>query len=283
MFVSPLFDLTPFFTFADDKQVIETGSNLQALIINMEQKLELMTKWLRDTGLVVNEEKTEICLFYKRDHETVNVSINNKIVTSKKSINVLGVLFDCKLQWNIQVAQAIIKAKRALHGIKLIRKFVNKDEMKQLITSNFYSVLYYNCEIWLLPSLNTVLKQHILSASANALRLLHKKSDLRISYDQLHRMEKRALPNDLMQYKLSIQLYKVYNGDNMNDDWQDMNVQQNFNARNNLFQISDYSRLKVGKNVLANRLRILNNQIDLDWLNLSLNSFKIKMKNVFLK
>ena len=86
-----------------------------------------------------------------------------------------------------------------------------------------------------------------------------------------------------MQYKLSIQLYKVYNGDNMNDDWQDMNVQQNFNARNNLFQISDYSRLKVGKNVLANRLRILNNQIDLDWLNLSLNSFKIKMKNVFLK
>ena len=96
-------------------------------------------------------------------------------------------------------------------------------------------------------------------------------------------MEKRALPNDLMQYKLSIQLYKVYNGDNMNDDWQDMNVQQNFNARNNLFQISDYSKLKVGKNVLANRLRILNNQIDLDWLNLSLNSFKIKMKNVFLK
>ena len=96
-------------------------------------------------------------------------------------------------------------------------------------------------------------------------------------------MEKRALPNDLMQYKLSIQLYKVYNGDNMNDDWQDMNVQQNFIARNNLFLISDYSKLKVGKNVLANRLRILNNQIDLDWFNLSLNSFKIKMKNVFLK
>ena len=64
---------------------------------------------------------------------------------------------------------------------------------------------------------------------------------------------------------------------------QDMNEQQNFNARNNLFQISDYSKLKVGKNVLANRLRILNNQIDLDWFNLSLNSFKIKMKNVFLK
>ena len=83
----------------------------------------------QSSGMVVNEEKTEICLFYKRDHETVNVSIDNKIVTSKKSINVLGVLFDCKLQWNNQVAQAIVKAKRALHGIKLIRKFVNKDQV----------------------------------------------------------------------------------------------------------------------------------------------------------
>ena len=33
LFVSPLFDLTPFFAFADDKQVIETNSNLQALIM----------------------------------------------------------------------------------------------------------------------------------------------------------------------------------------------------------------------------------------------------------
>ena len=59
VFVSPLFDLSPFFAFADDKQVIESDSNLVALITNMEIRLEMITKWLRDSGLVVNEEKPE--------------------------------------------------------------------------------------------------------------------------------------------------------------------------------------------------------------------------------
>ena len=35
-------------------------------------------------------------------------------------------------------------------------------------------------------------------------------------------------------------------------------------------------------NILMNRLGILNNQIEFDWLNLSLNSFKIKSKKLFL-
>ena len=60
----------------------------------------MMTKWLRDSGLVVNEEKTETCLFYKRDHPTIALRINNKVIQSKKTINVLGVLFESKLQWS---------------------------------------------------------------------------------------------------------------------------------------------------------------------------------------
>ena len=77
----------------------------------------MITKWLKDSGLVVNEDKTEICLFHRRDHEAVKIVINGKIITSKKTINVLGVVFDSKLQWSNQVSQAINKSKRALHGI----------------------------------------------------------------------------------------------------------------------------------------------------------------------
>ena len=84
------------------------------------------------------------------------------------------------------------------------------------------------------------------------------------------------------KYRLAIQLYKIYNGDVYNDDWLDMNSQQNFNRRSGLFQISDYSRIKVGKNILCNRLTVLNGQINLDWLNLSLTSFKLKVKATFL-
>ena len=40
--------------------------------------------------------------------------------------------------------------------------------------------------------------------------------------------------------------------------------------------------LRIGKNILANRMMVLNKLIDLDWLNLSLNTFKLKVKELFL-
>ena len=143
-------------------------------------------------------------------------------------------------------------------------------------------MLYYNCEIWLSNNLKVRQKQQLLAASSNALKMLNNVSDLRISYVQLHIKEKRALPMNFAKYRLAIQLYKIYNGMEMNEDWIDMNYQQNFNARNRMFQINDYSRLKIGRNVICNRLNELNNQVNLDWLNQSLISFKLKMKSLLL-
>ena len=120
-------------------------------------------------------------------------------------------------------------------------------------------------------SLNTVLKQHLLSASANALKLLGNKSDLRTSYDQLHRIHKRAPPLDVMKYRLAIQLFKLYNDNGTTDDWIDLNLQQNFNSRQTCVRIHDCSNVKVGKNILLNRFQDLNNLIDKLWLELSLN------------
>ena len=54
------------------------------------------------------------------------------------------------------------------------------------------------------------------------------------------------------------------------------------NARNKMFQINDNSRIKIGKNLICNRLNVLNNLIELDWLNMSLISFKLKLKSLLL-
>ena len=146
------------------------------------------------------------------------MKVNNKTITSKDKINMLGVTCDSKLQWSNQVAQAVNKSKKALHAIRLIRKYLTKNETKQLLTSNYYSILYYNSEIWHMPSLNPRSKQQLLAASSNALKILNNQSDLMISYEQLHKMHKRAAPTQMMKYRLSIQLYKICNGYRLNDD-----------------------------------------------------------------
>ena len=258
------------------------GTELDQLILDMQRKIEAMTKWLRDSGLTVNEAKTECCLFYKNDHQLINIKINDVTIRSKPSINVLGVLFDSKLNWSTQVAQTIMKAKKTLHAIKLIRKFFRKDELKQLLTSNFFSVLYYNCEVWLTPMMDPRSKQQLLAASTMALKLCESQHDNMISYERLHEIHGRATPLKMMKYRLAIQLYKVYNGRIETEDWIDLNFQQNFNNRNTRVQISDTSNLRIGRNSLMNRMNCINNKIDYSWLNKSIDSYKILCKQTFL-
>ena len=86
----------------------------------------------------------------------------------------------------------------------------------------------------------------------------------------------------MMQYKLSIQLYKNYNDENHGENWSDLNFQQHYGVRVNHVLIHDSSRIKVGRNILINRLNVLNGKIEYNWLNLSLDSFKLKCKKTFL-
>ena len=76
-------------------------------------------------------------------HNPIYLISINKIIKSKKEINVLGIIFDSKLQWGPQVANAITKSTRALNAISLIRNYFNQEELLKLITSNVYSILFY--------------------------------------------------------------------------------------------------------------------------------------------
>ena len=49
------------------------------------------------------------------------------------------------------------------------------------------------------------------------------------------------------------------------------------------FTTNDTSRYKVGKNMMSYRLKVINNEIELDDLNRSFNSFKVLMKKKCLQ
>ena len=49
----------------------------------MERKLEMITKWLKDSGLKVNKSKTEICLFHRNDTQIITLTLHNAVIKSK--------------------------------------------------------------------------------------------------------------------------------------------------------------------------------------------------------
>ena len=282
IYVSPLFDLTQITNFADDNFVVLWNRILSSLISNLEKELEMIVKWLKDSGLVVNRDKTEICLFHRNDQQNVTVIVSGAPVKSKKSMNVLGVTFDSKLNWKEQVANAIKKSNKSLYAIRMIKKYFSPTELKILLNTYYFSVLYYNSEIWLTPFLQSGPKQQLLSASANAIRSCMNCPSPYISFEMIHKQFKKSTPDQMAFYKISLLLYKVFNGKVSGKDWIDFNNQIISTGRQTYFDIHRSSTFKIGSNILSNKFSCINRKIHLDYLNLSFPTYKYRMKNIFL-
>ena len=197
-------------------------------------------------------------------------------------MNILGVTFDSKLQWCDHIAIASNKALKALTAIRIIKKYFIKKELLQLITSNVLSILYYNSEIWHLPSLKADLKQKLISVSARAIKSCMFHPDRMTSYENIHKLNNRAMPNAIMLYKSAIQLFKLYNSNEHTYDWTLLNLNQILTSRQTHFSILKSNTTKVGLNILANRLSSINGLIPLLWLNSTLNTFKLHCKRLLL-
>ena len=150
------------------------------------------------------------------------------------------------------------------------------------MTSNVYSVLFYNSEVWYLNSLKQILKNSVLTASAKALRVFLKNYDQFTSFETLHVMAKRATPDQLMLYKVSLQLHKTFNHSIPITEWNQLNDNIILTSRQTKFKTRKKNRLRLGMNQMSNRFWLLNDKIPLEWLNNSFETFKIKMKVMFI-
>ena len=97
--------------------------------------------------------------------------------------------------------------------------------------SNYFSILYYNSEVWLLPTLNPQLKKKLLSASSAPLKLTTNNYNYLISFTPLDYVNKRATPDMIQVYKHALLLHKIYNNENANINWIDLFFTRHFNNR----------------------------------------------------
>ena len=103
-----------------------------------------------------------------------------------------------------------------------------------------------------------------------------------ISFENIHKLNNRAMPEAFMKYKISIQLHKLYNAAIPSLDWCSLNFDQILTSRQIHFLISKSNKNKVGLNILTNRFSVLNGLIPLSNLNSTIDTFKIHMKKLFL-
>ena len=189
-------------------------------------------------------------------------------------MNILEVHFDSKLNWQTHIQKAITKANKALQAIKITRKYFTNKELMTLVTSNFYLILYYNSEIWYIPSLIRQTKIQLMRVSANPLKICCPAYDMSISFEHLHKIINRSPPTSIMKFKHALLLHKVYNSKDRDKNWTDLFFKQHFNDRLSAINFFDTSRYKQGKNILSNRFSCINGTLKYDSFNIQFEAFK---------
>ena len=142
------------------------------------------------------------------------------------------------------------KGKNTLLAFKLIKPYFNNKESKKLITANFYSILYYNSEVWYLPSLNPQCKQQL--QLANAVKLYATLMMIEHHLKTYTHLITEQPPTQLMQYKHTLLLYKLYNRRKPIQEWVKLNFPHTLTSMQTHFKIICSNKYKIGNSLLYN-------------------------------
>ena len=113
--IRPIFEIVNLAAYADDNYMGGKSNNLTEAIEIVTMKTQTVIEWMTLSGLKIYESKTEICIFHRNLPKITNVSINNKLITTKNTINILGIVFDSQLKWNDQSSKTIKAANKNLY------------------------------------------------------------------------------------------------------------------------------------------------------------------------
>jgi hypothetical protein len=277
LFIAPVFGLNKIFAYADDTYTITSSRKKQDALEELGKALTTISLWFKSSGLKVNEEKTEIAIFYKNNCNPADVLINGNIVRTKSTINVLGIMMDTTLTWHEHINNTVNNVQSKIHAIRRIQRYFLNDELLQLLKTYCYPSLYYASNVWLTPSLNANLKSKLFSASGKILSIIEINS-----YKNLHKKFTRATPEMWQNYELAVSLYDLNITKLPSADWQILQNNALQNRRSPKLQFTSTNNLRCGLNVLPNRLKTITNRIDASWLTLTKETYKQKCKKEFI-
>ncbi len=263
-------------TYADDSYVMVSATTQEDLLVKAKTAIECHLKWLAENGMVCNVDKTEILAV---NCPKVSVNVSGHMIESKSEMKVLGVVFDDKLSWEAQVTNTVKRSNRVLHGLRLIRKHFKLKEAKQIVTSFYYSILYYAIQVWYHKHLAFHLKQKVRSCHYRALRLLHGQNYSRQDLDDI---SERANPDEYADYVLAKTAAKITIAKEplvLHDIITSNSYTERRKEGRLLF--FDASVKKIGKQSFRNRLQNVSKKMNFKWLECSVPSLRNRLKDCF--
>ena len=133
-----------------------------------------------------------------------------------------------------------------------------------------------------MPTMNPNSFRKLKSISAKALKIVVGDDFSFFSFDELHCIFNRATPIQWSYYQHAIQLYKIFNQHIPEQIWIELCDRITISDRTWFMNIHNNSKKRVGLNKFVNRINHVSRVINVNDFNLSLDTFKVRMKREFI-
>ena len=200
-------NLCHIYNYADDNTISYVGSNVDEVIVNLQNVTALMLKWFECNYLKANSEKFQ-CILYGKGNIETPIIINNHSVMSQNSVKLLGVNIDSGLSFSAHIAEICKKAGKQLNALGRLSKVLDRDAKLKLFETfilsrfNFCPIIWHFCSNEDMRKIERIQKR--------SLRFIY--NDFKSSYCELRQMSTRPLLYVQRLRYIVLEVFKIYHG-----------------------------------------------------------------------
>ncbi len=243
--------------------MIDKDTSVESLITRTEACFRSHVDHLLEIGMVVNNAKTELLYSSQRKTSEISISVGEARIESSKNIKALGILLSADLTWYSNLDYSLTRSRHMVHRLKYLRKWLTLQEMVKLVSSQYFSIIYYNAPFWI-GSLDAVSWRKLNSAHYRALRVVLSDFRSQLSRVEIDSMMKRAAPFEWANYSIASSVIWLHNSSDSciaNELRSAAYVNDRLPYRARFF---DASKLKIGRQALKSRISNIFKRINSD-------------------
>ena len=207
-----------FILYADDANIIITGSNITEVKAKVTELLNCLSDWVNINHLKLNVKKTHYMIFSNVGNYNLSLKLGDEPILQSHQERFLGVIMDDKLSWNAHRTAVAKKISRNAGIFFRARHYFKVPTLKTLYHSFIQSHLIFCSTVWGTGSKNSLTK--IFTAQKKAIRAItftklytKNKTTLRYSYGHtknlFNSLEILTVHNLILAQLLS-QMHKIY-------------------------------------------------------------------------
>ena len=191
--------------YADDNTPYAISSNVNDLIESLVNDTSTLIEWFNNNYFKMNADKCHLLITNHEDD--VSVVIDGEIIKGEKSVKLLGINIDNKLDFNYHVSNLCKKVSLKLHALTRISCFMSTDKLRIVMKASVESQFGYCTLVWMFHS--RTLNNRINQLHERALQLTYK--DHKSSFDDLLQKDNSFTIHHRNLQKLAVEMFKVKN------------------------------------------------------------------------